>query len=286
MRCSEFWDKWEKEPNFCGLSAQSISEINGYLELRDKVVKMGVTKAVFYENCPSGACRPALRLSDDKTRTDATNYIISMLKRGEKVTQANLKDFVDQKLKKSDTCKTPSKIDEKSTQMRTDVKPPKSSATFPEKVPPAEVTIPIPSDPAKPPQPSLAQQERAREIAAAGTNQPHVHPGSKVTLNPVIINDTLRESPFKTAAQVKAHDADPLGIDAPAELRPAPVDPVKAAREEMEARAQAFIDVAPRQFQLAVTDMLRNHTSWKVKDILCFGIDAMVEKEPKFGRRA
>ena len=42
---------------------------------------------------------------------------------------------------------------------------------FPEHVPPAPCTVPLKSDPAKPPQPSLAQQVRAKEMTEAGANQ-------------------------------------------------------------------------------------------------------------------
>jgi len=110
--CTDFWHKWRKEPNFCGLSPQSISEIKGYLELVDKIVKTGITEETVFENCPSGACRPLLRLSDDETRVKGLNYIVSCLKRKEKVTQNDLQTTIAGWLKK-EVCKLP-----ESTQLR------------------------------------------------------------------------------------------------------------------------------------------------------------------------
>lgn len=194
-RCAEFWDKWEREPNFCGLSPQSISEIKGYLELRDKVIKMGVAKAVFYESCPSGACRPVLRLADDGTRTEATNYIISCLKRGEKVTQGDLKGFVDMRLKKEAVCKVTPKNEGEGTQMRT-----QEPAPVKESLPVAPVTL---GDRLKSGDntvtPAVSPDLNAISDSSgkvSPTSDKHVA-AAKVTINPVIVPDTYRESQDK-----------------------------------------------------------------------------------------
>ena len=146
--CTDFWHKWRKEPNFCGLSPQSISEIKGYLELVDKIVKTGITEETVFENCPSGACRPLLRLSDDETRVKGLNYIVSCLKRKEKVTQNDLQTTIAGWLKK-EVCKLP-----ESTQLRRTKEP-------------LLVETPI-----APLHPSLAQQVRKQEMAEAEKNQP------------------------------------------------------------------------------------------------------------------
>jgi len=73
---------------------------------------------------------------------------------------------------------------------------PEPATVFPTHVPPAEVTVPLKCDPDAP----CMQPLRIEPDAT------HVHPGAICTVNPVVINDTLRQSPFKTAAQVMAHD--------------------------------------------------------------------------------
>ena len=53
--CVEFWKKWKKEPNFCGLSPQAISEIKAYLETVEKICKLGIPEEEVYESLPEGA---------------------------------------------------------------------------------------------------------------------------------------------------------------------------------------------------------------------------------------
>jgi hypothetical protein len=115
---------------------------------------------------------------------------------------------------------------------------------------------------------SLAQQQAAKEQPAPSQQ---IHPGSKVTINPVVIDDTLREAPGFTRAS---------GNPSPA---PAPAAPVLNPKEEMERRAQAFIELISNRLQIETTDLMRNH-HWQAKDVLCLGIDALVEKEGKSGR--
>lgn len=152
-RCAEFWHKWRKEPNFCGLSPQAISEIKGYLELVDKLKKTGIEEDAIYENCPSGACRPLLRLADDDTRTEGMNYIVSRLKKGKAITQKDLQETLNTYLgKEAKSCKI-------STQMRTDDTP--TGEKEPQKLPPEKCFSPQPgSVPVTdtPPQPSLKEQ--------------------------------------------------------------------------------------------------------------------------------
>ncbi len=55
----------------------------------------------------------------------------------------------------------------------------------------------------------------------------------------------------------------------------------QAARLELEAAAERLLDLMPRSTQLAVTDQLREHPSWKVKDCFYYGIEALAEKRVK-----
>ena len=103
-RCADFWKKWRKEPNFCGLSPQAISEIKGYLELVDKIVKTGILEETVFEMCPSSTCRPVLRLADEETKLVGINYLCGCLKSGEKINSKNLQAKLDAFLKKGASC--------------------------------------------------------------------------------------------------------------------------------------------------------------------------------------
>ena len=116
-RCADFWRKWRKEPNFCGLSPQAISEIKGYLELVDKLVKTGIPEDTIFDMCPSGSCRPVLRLADDETKTEGINYLITHLKSGERINSKELQATLNAFLKKGASCKADS------TQLRTENAP-------------------------------------------------------------------------------------------------------------------------------------------------------------------
>lgn len=55
----------------------------------------------------------------------------------------------------------------------------------------------------------------------------------------------------------------------------------KAEREELEAAAERLLALMPKSTQLIVTDQLREHTSWKVKDVFYYGCEALAEKRGK-----
>ena len=60
--------------------------------------------------------------------------------------------------------------------------------------------------------------------------------------------------------------------------RPAGMTPDKFNREEVERTAQEFLTALEKvypKFKIMTDDVLRYHTSWKVKDLLCYGIEAV-----------
>ena len=125
-----------------------------------------------------GAYRVILSIKNEDTRTDALSYVSECLHNGEKVTDRDLRGWL--KVWKIE-----------------------HGEPEPEKL--TNVNPVTPGIDVKPETPilSLAQQQAEK----------HINPGPAVMVNPVIINDTYRESPFKTAAEVLAHDKDPLGVD-------------------------------------------------------------------------
>ncbi len=90
-RCPEFYEKFERDGNFCGLSAPAISQIKAYRELIEKIVKAGIEKNTAYEKFPERAAREVTSLKDDETRLKALNHVVSVLKKGNSVTSAELK---------------------------------------------------------------------------------------------------------------------------------------------------------------------------------------------------
>jgi len=103
------------------------------------------------------------------------------------------------------------------------------------------------------------------------------------------IDKTAKYSPFKTGAQVLAHDKDPLDVAgifttmAANETVTVKEEPAKVAREELEKTAERLLDLMPKGTQLIVSDQMRDHPSWKVKDVFYYGIEALANQ--KAGRK-
>jgi hypothetical protein len=91
-RCPEFYEKLEKDGNFCGLSPSEISRIKAYRELIDKISKMGIDRTLAYEHFPAGAARELTSLKDDEVRIKGLNYVVTCLKRNEKITAGDLQN--------------------------------------------------------------------------------------------------------------------------------------------------------------------------------------------------
>jgi hypothetical protein len=126
------------------------------------------------------------------------------------------------------------------------------------------------------------------------------NPPVPVVIQTLAQQQAVKESPFQTAAEVLAHDRDPLGVgdmfraaslkDCEATVKDTltvqtPADAAKVQREEMERRAVAFVEMLSSPDQLLVKDIIRDHGDlWKAKDVLVIGIRTLAEKKP--GRKA
>jgi hypothetical protein len=93
-RCPEFYEKLERDGNFCGLSPSEISRIKAYRELIDKISKQGIDRTLAYEHFPAGAARELTSLKDDEVRIKGLNYVVACLKRNEKITAGDLQSTV------------------------------------------------------------------------------------------------------------------------------------------------------------------------------------------------
>jgi len=158
--CIPFWKKFLKEGDFCGLDPAEISRIKAYLEFVEKIEKTGVEQDFIFKNFTAGAARPLLSL-DDETRTKGLNYVVSCLKRQEKVTAKDLQTTINGWLK-PDSCSVghPEQVDKKLTNVKSSgVKPDLDRQTI-SSTPP---TAPL--------HPTLGHQIRKQEVAEAEKNQ-------------------------------------------------------------------------------------------------------------------
>jgi len=226
--CHDWFRKWKREHNFCGLRKQDAVMMDRYIDLTEKIAGngAGMEEDFIHDHFTAGAARPLLRCKNDAASVKALNYVIACLKRGEDVTGGDLEATINGYLGKPEKAQ--------STQMRQE-----TPAVLMEKEPVVIQT--------------LAQQQAGKE------------------------------SPFKTGAEVLAHDRDPLGIDVPAPATVPNIDTSKVVAATMNELAEDLLDLMPKGTQLIVSDQMRDHPSWKVKDVFYYGIEALAEK--KAGRK-
>jgi hypothetical protein len=79
------------------------------------------------------------------------------------------------------------------------------------------------------------------------------------------------------AAQMKGEQPAPIQTAAPAVSQ----DPVKAKAVEMNRLAEALLELMPKSIQLIATDVMREHPSYKVKDVFYYGIEALGYQKTK-----
>lgn len=265
--CHDFFRKWKREGNFCGLRKQDAREMDSYLTLVERISneKTGLNSDLVFDKFTAGAARPIIRCKDPETETKALNYVIACLKRGEDVTGGDLQATVNGFMGKEP--KPPAQMRQEnpsvpmeSTQMRTQEQ---SDAA------PVTNTAPYPS---------LAEQMKSEPY---GTQ--HVHPGP-AAINPVIINDTHRESPFKTGLQVRAGIAGemyPAGNPSaiPNSSPPSPDEQRKATRQRRIDLADQLIEILPPDTPGMVRDILREHSGWNAADVFYMGVQVLHERK-------
>ena len=240
-RCVQFHHLYDKDAEACGMSPQSESYYKRYREAVRKLTAQKIDEDFIYENFKEGAYRVILSMKNADTQTDALSYVSECLHNQEKVTDRDLKGWLKVW-----------RIEHGEPEKSTNVKGPIEQA-----------------------------MEHAQRLVDENILKPlkiepdHINPGPAVMVSPVVINDTYRERPFKTGAEVQAHDKDPLGIDKPITTVTTITTDPKAMREEMERRAVALLELMPKGTQLAVSDYLRQHPSKKVKDAFYDGIEAL-----------
>lgn len=239
MYCIDFFRKWKKEGNFCGLDKGQVSRLNAYMDIVELLVKQKIPEDQIFENFSVGAATPLIA-AKDQARTEGLNFVTARLKAGKKVQAGDIQTTLK-------SCKfTTSPPVSKAVQQKEPEKPKERKAEkpadFPDHVPPAEVTVPLKADPAKPPQPSLLAQQAAREPPFKNGNE--------------IAQGLMYQPPAPAPESVK-------------------VD-MKAKREEAAGR---LLNLLPNSTSVMVSDILREHPGWGLADIFYFGVEALHEKK-------
>jgi hypothetical protein len=80
--CADFFRKWKKEPNFCGLGKTACNAIEKYLEFADEFSEEhGIDVGVVYRNVPQTAVKPIMKFKrDSDIRQRATKMIAQTVK--------------------------------------------------------------------------------------------------------------------------------------------------------------------------------------------------------------
>jgi len=333
--CIDYWRKWQREGNFCGLREQDAKVNDDYLTIVERIScdSTGLDSDFVFDHFTAGAARPLIRCRDEDVKVKALNYVIACLKRKEDVTGGDLAATIDMFL---------GRTEKKSTQMRTETPPlPVENDSTPPiqplKIEPDRIAGVSKSIPEKSMQPSLADQEYLKKypitayclgigcpeiilhkpglhlckvtemrpenhsrgscpiphqhlpslVSQQAQRGVHVNNGANVTVNPIVINDTYRQSPFKTGAEVMAHDKDPLGIDAPVitgaviRISPSTGIPIETDKQKRIRLSEELLDCYSERVRLTVTDILRDHPSWNISDVFYFGIEALANSKPQ-----
>lgn len=79
--CPEFFKKWKKEPNFCGVGKAVASNIDRYIDfVEDFSKETGLEEGIIYRNAPLNAVKPILKFKKDSDlRKQATKKIAQTL---------------------------------------------------------------------------------------------------------------------------------------------------------------------------------------------------------------
>ena len=68
--CVDFWEKWKREPNFCGMGKSSARSYDDYIDFVETLSKeSGIPSDIIYRNAPHAAVKPFLKFRrDSETR--------------------------------------------------------------------------------------------------------------------------------------------------------------------------------------------------------------------------
>lgn len=82
-RCTEFYERWQKTPNWCEKTAGAVSQINTYLEFVEFLeVEHHIPREFTFVNLPEFTARQLLSIKDDSRREATVSRVIKELSTG------------------------------------------------------------------------------------------------------------------------------------------------------------------------------------------------------------
>jgi hypothetical protein len=211
-------------------------------------VDLGIEEDFIFENFPEGPGRVLSNIKDDETRVKALNYVAAALKRGEKVTEKDLRGTLKTWQETSGKSCTVGKRGANLGQPRkhfTNVKP----ATPDNEVKHIE----------SPPVTNADRERKAR-----------LNPPEEPAGDPAIGGmRTLKEAEEGTPAPIITEPRQPLEK---------PKDKHYYAAE--------LLKLMPDSTKKEVDQLLKEHASWKPVDVFYFGIQALAAPKPATTKKA
>jgi len=92
--CIDFFRKFKKEGNFCGLDKSQVSRLMAYLEIVEALIKQKIPEEQIYENFTVQAARPLIAAKGE-AHTEGLNHVTAALKKGEKIKTGDLESWIN-----------------------------------------------------------------------------------------------------------------------------------------------------------------------------------------------
>ncbi|MGD0955059.1 MAG: hypothetical protein ABR985_22185 [Methanotrichaceae archaeon] len=85
VRCSEFYDKWNKSHNFCEKDPRTAGQIDAYLDELDILTKIAsiskdpkYSEAIAHVTIPESALRPLIAVKDQKLHDEIAQQLVKI----------------------------------------------------------------------------------------------------------------------------------------------------------------------------------------------------------------
>jgi len=89
VRCKEFYDRWEKEPNWCEKCRAEVYRIDHYLSMIGEFEKEGIKRDTSFDVISAKAMRPLLEGIDPQVKAQAISEIEQSLKHKQEQKEKN-----------------------------------------------------------------------------------------------------------------------------------------------------------------------------------------------------
>lgn len=92
--CIDFFRKFKKDGNFCGLDKAQVSRLTAYLEIVEMLMKQDIPEEQVYKNFSVRAATPLIAAKGD-AHTEGLNYVTKQLKGGKKVQTVDMQSTLN-----------------------------------------------------------------------------------------------------------------------------------------------------------------------------------------------